>query len=171
MPASLTRRLLADERGHTLVELSVYLVLSVLAVGLAFAVVVVAHRGISVWQDTATQTNALAGATSRIDADLRHTESVTATGPATWRLDRHGAAPVTYRSVDGRVVREGRRLHGPAVEMALDLQPTTGACRPGTCLARARIEVRAVGAGDRQTTPPVAPVEWHVLLSPSPWTP
>lgn len=164
---------LADDEGHTLVELSVYLVLTVLALGLALSATAASRRALGIWSSEAATTNALAGAASRVDADLRQTVALRTPAPDTWALSLLNGQTVTYQSVAERVYRDGRLLHPDEVGLVLHLMPPDTACRL-SCLAHARLSIvqdqwpsRPSATPERSPAHP--PIEWTVFLRPSPW--
>ncbi len=151
-------RIVEDEGGQTLVELSVSLVLSVLALGFAMALAVGSFRALKVWQGETTLVNAFEQVSRTVDQDLAAAASVERTADSTWVLSMpayRGRADsvsgssaeheVVLQSSRGNVTRNGQRLNGDDVHAEIDIfvLPHESNLVPSTPrIVRARVSVK-----------------------------
>ena len=147
-------RLVEDEGGQTLVEMSVSLVLSVLSLGFAMALAVGSFRALKVWQGETALVNAFEQVSRTVDQDLAAAASVERTADSTWVL-RTGRADsvsgggagreVVLQSSRGNVIRNGHPLSEAAVHAAVDISvsPHVSTLVQSTPrIVRARVSVR-----------------------------
>ena len=144
-----------DEQAQTLVEISVSLVLSVLALGFAMAVATITFQALKIWQDETSLVNTFEMVTSAVDRDLEGAESIVQLEDSAWvmraqdlrrgRDSTRSIREIVYRSGRGRITRDGRPLSDGSIHTALDvilpensLDRITGA----SVLVRVRVSVR-----------------------------
>ena len=156
-------RFVEDEGGQTLVEMSVSLVLSVLALGFAMALAVGSFRALKVWQGEAALVNAFEQVSRTVDQNLAAAVLVERTADSTWvlwnpgyrgRADSVSGGPagggaaghkVVIQSSRGSVTRNGQSLNDSAVHAVVDIivlphEPNLVQSTPR--IVRARVSVR-----------------------------
>lgn len=126
-----------DNRGYTLVELLVTMLITMVLGGLLFSLYLSANRWVEPWQREVILENTMHLIVQRLTTDLAHAEQLVSEGDSAWALIYPSGRTIHYRYQNFTLTRNDHRMHDTSVSAGtFRLQPS----RPETQFALRRRE-------------------------------
>lgn len=126
-----------DNRGYTLVELLVTMLITMVLGGLLVSLYLAANRWVGPWQREIILEDTMHLIVQRLTTDLAYAEQLVSEGDSAWTLIYPSGRTIRYRYQGRTLTRNDRRMHDTSVSaMTFRLQPS----RPETQFALRRRE-------------------------------
>ena len=104
-----------DNRGYTLVELLVTMLITMVLGGLLFSLYLAASRWVGPWQREIIVENTMHLIVQRLTTDLAYAEQLVSEEDSAWVLIYPSGRTIRYRYQGRTLTRDDRRMHDPSV--------------------------------------------------------